>query len=101
MKKGGLDNKYHVAFLDPETGELLGEEEQFETLEEILGWLHKVEEPQNLESMFVCLMGLRDGESKAIIHREMFQVGEQILRIRPPERFHKLFWTGFGLVYET
>lgn len=101
MKKGELDDKYHIALLNPKTGELLGEEEQFETLEEVLGWLHKVEESKNIESMFACVIGLRDGESKVAIHRERFQAGEQILRIRPPERFHKLFWTGFGLVYET
>lgn len=101
MKKRELDNKYHVAILDPKSGKVVGGKEQFETLEEVLGFLHKFEEPENLERMLTCLMGLRDGECEVVIQREMFQIGEQILKIRPPKRFHKLFWTGFGLDFKT
>jgi hypothetical protein len=41
-------------------------------------------------------MGLRNAASEEIIHRKFFHVGNQILRIRPPERFAKLFWEGSG-----
>ena len=90
-----LDENYHVAILDPETREPIGDEERFQTLEEVLGFLHKFEEPENRERMFTCLMGLRDGKSEVVIHREQFQVGNQILRIKPSKGFHGLFWKGF------
>lgn len=94
-----LDKNYHVALLDPKTRKTLGKEEKFETLEEVLGFLHRFEETGNRERMFTCLMGLRDGENEVVIHRKQFQAGNQILRIRPSERFHKLFWEGFGLEF--
>ncbi len=97
-----LDEYYHLAFLNPKTEEVIGEEEQFKTLEEVLGFLHKFEEASESirERMFVCLMGLRDGESEVTIHREEFNAGDQILRIRPSINFHKLFWEGFGLKFK-
>lgn len=96
-----LDEYYHVAFLNPETEKVIGKEEQFKTLEEVLGFLHKFEEASESirERMFVCLMGLRDGESEVTIHRKMFDAGDQILRIRPPKNFHRLFWEGSGLKF--
>jgi len=67
-------------------------------LEEVLGFLHKFEESERIrDRIFVCLMGLRDGANEVTIHRKEFQAGNQILKIKPPERFHKLFWEGFGL----
>ena len=96
-----LDGNYHVAILDPKTRKILGEEEQFQTLEEVLGFLHKFEEAEKVrERKFVCLMGLRDGVSEVTIHRKEFHAGNQILRIRPVEGFHKLFWEGFGLEFK-
>jgi len=94
-----LDEYYHIAFLDHKTEKVIGEEEQFKTLEEVLGFLHKFEEDsENIrERMFVCLLGLRDGESDVTIDREMFKAGKQILKIRPPVSFGKLFWEGFNL----
>jgi hypothetical protein len=93
-----LDDNYHVAILDPKSRKPLGKEEQFQTLEEVLGFLHKVEESERIrDRLFVCLMGLRDGVSEVTIHRKEFLVGNQILMVKPPERFHKLFWGGFGL----
>jgi hypothetical protein len=87
--------------LDPKTRKPLGKEEQFQTLEEVLGFLHKFEEREKVrERMFVCLMGLRDGISEVTIHRKEFQAGNQILRVKPAERFHKLFWEGFGLEFK-
>lgn len=97
--KTELDENYHVAILNPETRKLIGNEEEFKTLEEVLGFLHKFEETENRERMFTCLMGLRDGKSEVVIHRKEFQIGNQILRIRPSKRFHKLFWEGFGLEF--
>ena len=97
--KGELDKNYYVTILDPETRRIIGNEEKFQTLEGVLGFLHKFEESGNRERMFACLVGLRDGESEVVIHREEFRVGDQILRIRPPKRFHKLFWEGFGLEF--
>lgn len=94
-----LDEHYYVAILDPKTRKVMGKEEKFKTLEEVLGFLHNFEEDGNRERMMVCLMGLRDGKSEVTIHRKQFKVGNQILRIRPAERFHKLFWEGFGLEF--
>ena len=96
-----LDENYHVAILDPKTRKIIDKEEQFQTLEEVLGFLHKVEELKEVrERMFICLMGLRDGISEVTIHREQFHVGDQVLRIRPPKGFDKLFWEGFGLEFK-
>jgi len=94
-----LDESYHVAMLDPKNREIIGKEEEFQTLEEVMGFLHKLEEASASirERMFVCLMGLRDGESEVVIHRKQFQIGNQILRIRPPKGFQRLFWEGCGL----
>lgn len=64
-----------VAILDPKTRKPIGDEERFQTLEEVLGFLHKFEEPENRERMFVCLMALRDEKSEVVIHRKQFQVG--------------------------
>jgi hypothetical protein len=92
-----LDEEYHVSILDVKTRKIIGKEEKFQTLEEVLGFLHKFEEGETIrERMFVCLMGLRDGVSEVIIHRKTFHVGNQILRIKPPKGFHKLFWEGTG-----
>lgn len=91
-----LDGNYHVAILDPKTRKILGGEEQFQTLEEVLGFLHKFEEEKIRERMFTCLMGLRDGVSEVTIKRKALHAGNQILKIRPPERFKKLFWEGTG-----
>ena len=90
-----LDKNYYVAILSPETHKIIGEEHRFETLEEVLGFLHNFEEEQNRERMLTCLMGLRDGQSEVDFHREQFKVGNQILRIRPAKGFHELFWKGF------
>ena len=100
MRQSELNERYHVAILDPKTHKIIGREEEFQTLEEILGFLHQFEEPANRERMLACLMGLRDGESEVVIHRETLQAGDQVLRIKPPKRFHKLFWEGFGLEFE-
>ena len=86
---------YFVAMLDPETRELIGKEEQFQTLEEVLGFLHKLEDPENRERMLTCLMSLRDGKTEVVIHRKQFDIGNQILRIKPSKEFHELFWKGF------
>ena len=90
-----LDENYHISILDPKTDEPIGDEERFQTLEEVLGFLHKLEEPKNRERMLTCLMGLRDGKCEVVIHRKQFQVGNQILRIKPSKGFHELFWKGF------
>lgn len=95
--EGQLDENYHVAMLDPKTQKPIGKEERFRTLEEVLGFLHKFEEPQNRERMFTCLMGLRDGKSEVVIKRKQLKAGKQILRIKPSKGFHELFWEGFGL----
>lgn len=96
-----LDKKYHVAILNPKTHEIIGGEKEFQTLEEVLGFLHKFEESERIrDRIFVCLMGLRDGVSEITIRRKEFQVGNQILRIKPADGFHKLFWEGFGLEFE-
>ena len=93
-----LDNNYHVAFLDPKTGKLIGEERQFKTLEEVLGFLHNFEESGGIrERMLACLIGLRDGISEVTIHRKTLHAGTQKLRITPTEEFHKLFWKGSEL----
>lgn len=94
LKETELDDKYHVTLLDSKTNKTITEL-QFQTLEEVLGCLHGIEEPENRGSLLLCLMKLRDGVSEVFIHREAFQTGEQILRIRPPKRFPKLFWEGF------
>lgn len=91
------DKKYYVAILDPKTHEPIGKEEELQTLEEVLGFLHKFEESENRESILTCLMGLRDGVSEVPIHRKLFQAGNQILRIIPSKGFHELFWKGFRL----
>jgi hypothetical protein len=94
---GRSDENYHVSVLDPETRKVIGKEERFQTLEEVLGFLHKFEEMGEMQrQMLVCLMGLRDGESEVLIHRKMLRAGNQILKIRPPKRFSKLFWEGSG-----
>lgn len=90
-----LDNSYHVAFLNPKTDKIMGREETFQTLEELLGFLHRFEEEEIRERMFVCLMSMRDGISKVTVHRKQFHAGNQILRIKPSERFSELFWKGF------
>jgi hypothetical protein len=93
-----LDKSYHVAFLDPKTKEIIGEERHFQTLEEVLGFLHKFEESERIrERMFVCLIGLRDGASEVAVYRKRFHAGHQLLRIKPTEQFSKLFWTGAEL----
>jgi len=96
-----LDEYYHISFVDPKTEKVVGKEYRFKTLEEVLGFLHSFEEASEAirERMFVCLMSLRDGESEVTIHRETFNVGDQILKIRPPKGFHKLFWEGHGLKF--
>lgn len=91
-----LEN-YYVALLDPKTRKIVGKEEKFKTLEEVLGHLHKFEEERNRERMLTCLMGLRDGKSEVLINRTQFKVGNQVLRIIPSKSFQKLFWEGFGL----
>ena len=96
---GEADEVYYVAILDPKTREVIGDEKKFQTLEAVLGFLHKVEEEGNRERLLTCLMGLRDGESEVVIFREQFHAGNQILRIGPPKRFHELFWRGFGLKF--
>jgi hypothetical protein len=91
-----FDDNYHVDILDPNTREVFGNEEKFQTLEEVLGFLHKFEESEKIrERMFACLTGLRDGVSEVTIHREEFHAGNQVLRIRPAKQFQKLFWKGF------
>lgn len=92
------DDNYHVAFLNPKTGELIGEERQFKTLEEVLGFLHNFVESAGIrERMLACLIDLRDGVSEVTIHTKISHVGNQILRITPTEEFHKLFWKGSEL----
>jgi len=80
---------------------LLGKNIDLKRLRRLLGFLHSFEEASEAirERMFVCLMSLRDGESEVTIHRETFNVGDQILKIRPPKGFHKLFWEGHGLKF--
>lgn len=95
-----LDDKYHVAILDPKTRKVIGKEEEFQTLEEVLGFLHNFEEIKNRERILVCLMGLRDGKCEVTINRRELGIGNEILRIKPPKTFHKLFWQGFGLKFE-
>jgi len=90
-----LNENYYVAILDVKTHKIIGKEREFRTLEEVLGFLHNFEEEQNRERILTCLMGLRDGQSEVTFRRRQFKVGNQILRIRPAERFHELFWKGF------
>lgn len=85
-----------MAILDVKTHKIIGEEHSFKTLEEVLGFLHNSEEEQNRERILTCPMGLRDGQSEVTFHRKQFRAGNQILRIRPNEKFHELFWKGFG-----
>jgi hypothetical protein len=89
-----MDDYYHLAFLDPKTRKVVGKEHQFRTLEELLGCLHSFEEDQTREGMFICLMGMRDGQSEVEIRRKQFNVDKQILRIRPSNKFAGLFWKG-------
>jgi hypothetical protein len=91
-----LDDEYHVSILDVKTRKIIGKENKFRTLEEVLGFLHKLEEEKIREEMFTCLMGLRDGVSEVTINRKFFHAGNQILQVKPPERFQKLFWEGTG-----
>ena len=90
------DENYYVAILHRHNRDIV-RDEKFQTLEEVLGFLHRYEEPKNIADMFRCLMGLRDGESEVLIQRDVFFIGKQILRIKPPERFQKLFLEGNAL----
>jgi hypothetical protein len=93
-----LDGNYHVAFLDPKTKKIIDREKLFQTLEEVLGYLHKFEQSEKIrERMFACLMGLRDGVSEATVYRKELHAGHQILRITPTKEFCKLFWVGAEL----
>jgi hypothetical protein len=93
-----LDGNYHVAFLDPKTKKIIDKEKLFQTLEEVLGYLHKFEESEKIrERMLACLMSLRDGVSEVTVYRKEFHTGHQILRITPTEEFCKLFWLGAEL----
>jgi len=55
-----------------------------------------LEEEKIRDEKFTCLMSLRDGVSEVAINRKFFHAGNQILQIKPPERFQKLFWEGTG-----